>query len=114
MRLDIFSEMQHPKEHWTGPDHEHRLIQETLEQRSSRTRWAMASGGKVEHHNAGEFSYSSAPEVMLTAIAMRTKRIHVGHSSVLAPGRLLPHEKVMKSIHLTGALLPEFKTPAAP
>jgi alkanesulfonate monooxygenase SsuD/methylene tetrahydromethanopterin reductase-like flavin-dependent oxidoreductase (luciferase family) len=42
---------------------------------------------QVEHHGAGEFSYSSAPEVMLTAIAMSTKNLHVGHSSVLAPSR---------------------------
>ncbi|HVG57547.1 MAG TPA: LLM class flavin-dependent oxidoreductase, partial [Hyalangium sp.] len=42
---------------------------------------------QVEHHTAVEFSYSSAPECMLTAIAMRTKNIHVGHSSVLAPAR---------------------------
>ncbi|HZI10503.1 MAG TPA: LLM class flavin-dependent oxidoreductase [Myxococcus sp.] len=87
MRLDIFSEMQHPKEHWTGPDHEHRLIQETLEQARLADELGYGVWWQVEHHNAVEFSHSSAPEVMLTAIAMSTKRMHVGHSSVLAPGR---------------------------
>jgi alkanesulfonate monooxygenase SsuD/methylene tetrahydromethanopterin reductase-like flavin-dependent oxidoreductase (luciferase family) len=87
MRLDIFSEMQHPKEHWTSPDHEHRLIQETLEQAKLADEMGYGVWWQVEHHTAVEFSYSSAPEVMLTAIAMNTKKMHVGHSSVLAPGR---------------------------
>jgi alkanesulfonate monooxygenase SsuD/methylene tetrahydromethanopterin reductase-like flavin-dependent oxidoreductase (luciferase family) len=40
---------------------------------------------EVEHHGAVEMSYSSAPELMLTAISQRTKRIRIGHSAVLAP-----------------------------
>ncbi|RKH20674.1 LLM class flavin-dependent oxidoreductase [Corallococcus praedator] len=87
MRLDIFSEMQHPKEHWTGPDHEHRLIQETLEQARLADELGYGVWWQVEHHAAVEFSYSSAPEIMLTAIATSTKNLHVGHSSVLAPTR---------------------------
>ena len=87
MRLDVFTEMQQPKELWTGPDHEHRLIQETLEQAQLADQLGYGVWWQVEHHTAVEFSYSSAPECMLTAIAMRTKNIHVGHSSVLAPAR---------------------------
>ncbi|RYZ43518.1 MAG: LLM class flavin-dependent oxidoreductase [Myxococcaceae bacterium] len=87
MRLDIFSEMQHPKELWTGPDHEHRLIQETLEEARLADEMGYGVWWQVEHHAAVEFSYSSAPEIMLTAIATSTKNLHVGHSSVLAPTR---------------------------
>ena len=87
MRLDVFSEMQHPKELWGGAGHEQRLIQETLEQAKLADALGYGVWWQVEHHGAAEFSYSSAPEVMLTAIAMSTKRMHVGHSSVLAPSR---------------------------
>ncbi|KFA87016.1 LLM class flavin-dependent oxidoreductase [Archangium violaceum] len=87
MRLDVFSEMQHPKERWGEADHEHRLFQETLEQARLADEMGYGVWWQVEHHAAGEFSYSSAPECMLTAIAMSTKRLHVGHSSVLAPAR---------------------------
>jgi alkanesulfonate monooxygenase SsuD/methylene tetrahydromethanopterin reductase-like flavin-dependent oxidoreductase (luciferase family) len=87
MRLDVFSEMQQPKELWTDSDHEHRLIQETLEQAKLADEMGYGVWWQVEHHTAVEFSYSSAPEVMLTAIAMSTKNLHVGHSSVLAPSR---------------------------
>lgn len=87
MRLDIFSEMQQPKALWGEADHEHRLIQETLEQARLADEMGYGVWWQVEHHAAAEFSYSSAPECMLTAIAMSTKRMHVGHSSVLAPAR---------------------------
>ena len=87
MRLDVFSEMQHPRETWEGADHEQQLIQQTLEQARLADALGYGVWWQVEHHGAGEFSYSSAPEVMLTAIAMSTKRLHVGHSSVLAPPR---------------------------
>ena len=42
---------------------------------------------EVEHHTAVEFSYSSAPEIMLTNIAANTKNLRVGHSAVLSPFR---------------------------
>jgi alkanesulfonate monooxygenase SsuD/methylene tetrahydromethanopterin reductase-like flavin-dependent oxidoreductase (luciferase family) len=87
MRLDVFSEMQHPKDLWTDAGHEQQLIQETLEQARLADELGYGVWWQVEHHAAGEFSYSSAPEVMLTAIAMSTKNLHVGHSSVLAPAR---------------------------
>ena len=39
----------------------------------------------VEHHFLEELSSSSAPEVWLTACAMRTERIRIGHGVVLLP-----------------------------
>jgi alkanesulfonate monooxygenase SsuD/methylene tetrahydromethanopterin reductase-like flavin-dependent oxidoreductase (luciferase family) len=87
MRLDVFSEMQQPRELWTDADHEHRLIQETLAQARLADEMGYGVWWQVEHHTGVEFSYSSAPECMLTAIAMQTRNLHVGHSSVLAPAR---------------------------
>ncbi len=84
MRLDIFSEMQQPKELWTDPDHEHRLFKETLAQAKLADEMGYGVWWQVEHHTAVEFSYSSAPECMLTAIAMSTRNMHVGHSAALA------------------------------
>ena len=43
----------------------------------------MAAGGRSSP--TPRLSYSSAPELMLTAIARATRRMRVGHSAVLAP-----------------------------
>ena len=123
MRLDVFSEMQHPKELWSGADHEHRLFQETLEQAKLADEMGYGVWWQVEHHGGGEFSYSSAPECMLTAIAMSTKNLHVGHSSVLAPSRFNHPIRVAERAafidHLSGgrfqlglarSTLPEWRT----
>ncbi|MGK4003768.1 LLM class flavin-dependent oxidoreductase [Sorangium sp. So ce1036] len=83
MKLDIFTEMQSPRP-WPE-DHEHRLIQNTLEQAKLADRLGYGCWWQVEHHTGEEFSYSSAPELMLTAISQHTKSIRLGHSSVLAP-----------------------------
>lgn len=85
MKLDVFTEMQDPKP-WTE-DHEHRRIVETLEQAHLADEMGYGCFWQVEHHGGEEFSLSSAPELMLTAISQRTKRIRLGHSSVLAPYR---------------------------
>ncbi len=89
MKVDIFSEMQQPKELW-GPDvenHEHRLFEETLAQAKLADEMGYGIWWEVEHHTAVEFSYSSAPEIMLTNIAANTKNLRVGHSAVLSPFR---------------------------
>ena len=88
MKIDIFSEMQHPKELW-GDDgqYEHRLFEQTLEQAKLADQMGYGCWWEVEHHTAVEFSFSSAPELMLTAIAQNTEQINVGHAAVLAPSR---------------------------
>src|SRR3954463_15879812 len=43
---------------------------------------------QVEHHGAPEFSYSAAPETVLSFIAANTTRMHIGHAGVLAPFRI--------------------------
>src|ERR1700739_59153 len=37
----------------------------------------------VEHHFLEEYSHSSAPEVVLAAVAAQTRRIRVGHGAVV-------------------------------
>lgn len=41
----------------------------------------------VEHHGLSEYSHCSAPELLLTYIAARTKRLRLGHSVTLTPYR---------------------------
>lgn len=41
----------------------------------------------TEHHGLYEYSHCSAPEVLLSFIAARTKRIRLGHGVTLTPGR---------------------------
>jgi len=64
------------------------VLRETLEQ--ARVADAMGFGcwWVVEHHGCEEFSYSSAPELLLAWIATQTDRIRLGHSGVLAPFRI--------------------------
>lgn len=41
----------------------------------------------VEHHGLYEYSHSSAPEIFLSFVAARTRRIRVGHGVTLLPHR---------------------------
>jgi alkanesulfonate monooxygenase SsuD/methylene tetrahydromethanopterin reductase-like flavin-dependent oxidoreductase (luciferase family) len=83
MKLDIFCEVEKAGE--LDRDSEHRLFEETLAQAELADRMGFGCWWEVEHHCAGEMSYSSAPECMLAAIAQRTRQIRIGHSVVLAP-----------------------------
>ena len=86
MILDVFSELQRP-----GPfaaDHEARMVADAIEQAMLADRLGFGCWWTVEHHGAVEFSYSSAPEVVVAALAQRTERIRFGHSGVLAPFRI--------------------------
>jgi alkanesulfonate monooxygenase SsuD/methylene tetrahydromethanopterin reductase-like flavin-dependent oxidoreductase (luciferase family) len=42
---------------------------------------------EVEHHGLREYSHSSAPEVLLSFVAARTRRIRLGHGVTLLPYR---------------------------
>jgi alkanesulfonate monooxygenase SsuD/methylene tetrahydromethanopterin reductase-like flavin-dependent oxidoreductase (luciferase family) len=85
MKIDVFCEVE--KAALEGPGGEHRLLKETLAQAQLADQAGFACWWEVEHHGAVEMSYSSAPDLMLTAIAARTQRMRVGHSAVLAPHR---------------------------
>ena len=83
MKFDVFCETQ--KAAPFLPNHESVVLRETLEQAAFADRMGFDCWWQVEHHGAVEFSYSSAPEMLLAWIATRTQRIHLGHAGVLAP-----------------------------
>ncbi len=86
MKLDVFCETQRAKPF--TPDHESRVFRETLDQAVFADKAGFDCWWAVEHHGALEFSWSSAPEMLLAWIATRTSRIHLGHAGVLAPAKI--------------------------
>jgi alkanesulfonate monooxygenase SsuD/methylene tetrahydromethanopterin reductase-like flavin-dependent oxidoreductase (luciferase family) len=86
MIFDLFNELQMPRP-W-GPDHEHQVFTNALEQAMLADELGYGCWWSVEHHCAPEFSYSSAPELMNAAIAQRTERLRVGHAGVLSPFKI--------------------------
>jgi alkanesulfonate monooxygenase SsuD/methylene tetrahydromethanopterin reductase-like flavin-dependent oxidoreductase (luciferase family) len=83
MRFGIFYEHQLPRP-W-GPDSEHKLLSDALEQIELADRSGIDYAWEVEHHFLEEYSHSSAPEVFLAAASQRTQRIRLGHGIVQAP-----------------------------
>src|SRR5436309_2499829 len=83
MRFGIFYEHQLPRP-W-GPDDEHRLLKDALEQVEIADRVGIDYVWEVEHHFLEEYSHSSAPEVFLAAASQRTSRIRLGHGIVQLP-----------------------------
>ncbi len=80
MKFGIFYEHQLPRP-W-GPDSEHTLIQDSLEQIALADELGYDYAWEVEHHFLEEYSHSSAPEVFLAAASQRTKNIRLGHGIV--------------------------------
>jgi alkanesulfonate monooxygenase SsuD/methylene tetrahydromethanopterin reductase-like flavin-dependent oxidoreductase (luciferase family) len=81
VRFGIFFEIGVPRPFEAGGErraYEHALEQAVLADELGFD-WVWA----VEHHFLEEYSHSSAPELLLTAIAARTRRIRVGHGAVV-------------------------------
>jgi alkanesulfonate monooxygenase SsuD/methylene tetrahydromethanopterin reductase-like flavin-dependent oxidoreductase (luciferase family) len=83
LKFGIFYEHQLPRP-W-GPDDEHRLLKDALEQVEIADRVGIDYVWEVEHHFLEEYSHSSAPEVFLAAASQRTSRIRLGHGIVQLP-----------------------------
>src|ERR671914_2964715 len=83
MKFGIFYEHQLPRP-W-GPDDEHKLLKDALEQVELADRVGIDYVWEVEHHFLEEYSHSSAPEVFLAAASQRTKNIRLGHGIVQTP-----------------------------
>ena len=83
MKFGIFYEHQLPRP-W-GPDDEHKLLKDALEQVTLADRLGIDYVWEVEHHFLEEYSHSSAPEVFLAAASQRTSRIRLGHGIVQLP-----------------------------
>jgi alkanesulfonate monooxygenase SsuD/methylene tetrahydromethanopterin reductase-like flavin-dependent oxidoreductase (luciferase family) len=81
MRFGIFFELSTPRPF--APDNERLVIERSLEQARLADELGFHCAWAVEHHFLEEYSHSSAPELLLTAIAMQTERIRVGHGAVV-------------------------------
>jgi alkanesulfonate monooxygenase SsuD/methylene tetrahydromethanopterin reductase-like flavin-dependent oxidoreductase (luciferase family) len=83
MKFGLFYEHQLPRP-W-GPDSEHQLLKDALEQVELADKLGLDCVWEVEHHFLEEYSHSSAPEVFLAACSQRTSRIRLGHGIVQIP-----------------------------
>ena len=81
MKFGIFYEHQLPRP-WS-PRSEYEVFQNSLAQIELADRLGYDYAWVVEHHFLEEYSHSSAPELFLTAVAMQTQRIRVGHGAVV-------------------------------
>jgi alkanesulfonate monooxygenase SsuD/methylene tetrahydromethanopterin reductase-like flavin-dependent oxidoreductase (luciferase family) len=87
MKFDIFCEVQRAFP-WAPGEDEASLIRDTIDEARAADSAGFEIWWQVEHHGSPQFSYSAAPEIILTAIALATKRLRVGHAGVLAPFRI--------------------------
>lgn len=66
-------------------DGEVKVWHEGLEQAAAAERAGFDAVWAVEHHFLVGYAHCSAPEVFLSAVSQRTKRIRLGHGVVIAP-----------------------------
>jgi alkanesulfonate monooxygenase SsuD/methylene tetrahydromethanopterin reductase-like flavin-dependent oxidoreductase (luciferase family) len=84
MKFSLFFEMQVAG---STPEKEAQTFRDCLEQALLAEALGYHCIWEVEHHGLYEYSHSSAPEVFLSFVAARTKRIRVGHGCTLLPHR---------------------------
>ncbi len=81
MKFGIFYELSVPRP-WT-PEAEKKVYDNALEQVRLADALGFHSVWAVEHHFLEEYSHCAAPEIFLTACAMQTERLRVGHGIVI-------------------------------
>ena len=81
MKFGVFFELSVPRPF--SPEREREVFENALEQARLADELGFACAWAVEHHFLEEYSHSSAPELFLTAVAMQTRRIRVGHGAVV-------------------------------
>ena len=81
MKFGIFYEFSVPRP-W-DKEAERKVYMNALEQVRLADELGFDQVWAVEHHFLEEYSHCSAPELFLTACAMQTKNIHVGHGIVI-------------------------------
>jgi alkanesulfonate monooxygenase SsuD/methylene tetrahydromethanopterin reductase-like flavin-dependent oxidoreductase (luciferase family) len=84
MRFSLFFGMQIAD---STPEKEARLFHDCVQQALLADEMGYHCIWEVEHHGLYEYSHSSAPEVFLSFLAARTKRIRLGHGCTLLPYR---------------------------
>lgn len=83
MRLDVFYEFCQGAGFPSPPGADRKLYEDVLLQAEAADESGFDVFWSVEHHGSVEVTHMPAPEQFLTAVAMRTKRLRVGHSVVL-------------------------------
>ena len=81
MQFGIFFELSVPRPFTDGV--ERQVYENALEQARLADALGFDYVWAVEHHFLEEYSHCSAPEVLLTACAMQTTRIRIGHGAVV-------------------------------
>ena len=81
MKFGLFFEISVPRP--LTRENERKAVLNTLEQARVADEVGFDNVWVVEHHFLEEYSHSSAPDLVLTAIAMQTKRIRIGHGAVV-------------------------------
>ena len=84
MKFSIFFEMQISE---PTRANEAQTFRDCLEQAVLADELGYHCVWEVEHHGLYEYSHSSAPEIFLSFVAARTKRIRIGHGVTLLPYR---------------------------
>ncbi len=82
MRFSLFYEMQIDN---PTPERERQLFMDCLEQAVLADEVGFDGIWAVEHHGLYEYAHSSAPEIFLSFVAAKTKRINICHGSTLLP-----------------------------
>jgi alkanesulfonate monooxygenase SsuD/methylene tetrahydromethanopterin reductase-like flavin-dependent oxidoreductase (luciferase family) len=81
VKFGIFFELSVPRPFERGI--EKQVFDHALEQARLADELGFDCVWAVEHHFLEEYSHCSAPELVLTAVAMQTERIRVGHGAVV-------------------------------
>ena len=81
VRFGVFFELSVPRPF--SPERERDVLENGLEQARLADELGFECAWVVEHHFLEEYSHSSAPDLFMTAIAMQTSRIRVGHGAVV-------------------------------
>jgi alkanesulfonate monooxygenase SsuD/methylene tetrahydromethanopterin reductase-like flavin-dependent oxidoreductase (luciferase family) len=81
MKFGLFFELSVPRPFAGGA--ERRVLEDSLEQIRLADALGFETVWAVEHHFLEEYSHLSAPEIFLTAAAMQTERIRLGHGAVV-------------------------------
>ena len=81
MKFGIFYEISVPRP-WDR-EAEKRVFDNCLEQVALADELGFDSVWCVEHHSLEEYSHASAPEIFLTACAMKTKKMRIGHGIIV-------------------------------
>lgn len=81
MKFGIFHELATPRPF--TPEAESQVVMNALEQVRLADELGFDTVWAVEHHFLEGYSHCSAPEVFLTACAMQTQKIRIGHGAVV-------------------------------